>query len=106
MPGREGDAGGCPARAAIGAQCCGRLVLRGNFLNDGKAKSAAFRAGIVDAIKALKNHFSLSFGKTNTVIFHLKQTSYVCAADSAGHLAAARGVAQRIVDQVLDQFTQ
>ena len=66
MPGRESNAGGCAACAVIGSQCCGRLVLSGNFLNDGQTEAAAFRAGIVDTIKALENHFRLGLGRLNT----------------------------------------
>lgn len=81
-------------------------MLLGDFPDDGQPQAAALGAGVIDAVEALEHEFGLFFADADAVVLDFENRKVAVAQHTAGDLAAGRGIAQRIVDQIVGQLAQ
>ena len=75
----------------------------GDFLHNGKAKSAAITGATVDTVKALQHFFPLGFGDTDAVILDLQYSTGILIA-AYGDITAFAGIADSIINQIGNQL--
>ncbi|MNN73541.1 hypothetical protein D3C81_1896670 [compost metagenome] len=83
------------------------MLLR-NFTHDREAQAAAFDIAAEDAIEAFKDALVFMRCDAGAGIFDLQecQSRFLIGAYAHRRMTAGRGVIERIVDQVVEQFAQ
>ena len=84
----------------------GRMMEFCDFTHDRQPQAAAVDSGAFDAIKSVKHLERIFLAETYSIVFYFQQRKIPLLPQARCNVPALRGIAQSVIEKVVDHFPQ